>query len=242
MYKFGKAVVKGRFVILILSLGLLVPSLLGMLGTRINYDILSYLPSDLDTMKGQDFMMEDFGKGGFAFVMIDGMKDKDVKVLEKKFKDVDHVCDVVWYDSIADINLPKEVIPKKLYDFFNSDNSTLMAVFFDETSAADGSLEALNEIKSIAGKQCFVAGMTAAISDIKDLTVSDDGFVPYPGILYAERRNGCTLQSRFKLLFRRDIVHHAGAYRSTPARCNYRLLHLPVAQLQGAAKEFPGRQ
>ena len=173
MYKFGKAVVKGRFVILILSLGLLVPSLLGMLATRINYDILSYLPSDLDTMKGQDFMMEDFGKGGFAFVMVDGMKDKDVKVLEKKFKDVDHVCDVVWYDSIADINLPKEVIPKKLYDFFNSDNATLMAVFFDETSAADGSLEALNEIKSIAGKQCFVAGMTAAISDIKDLTVSE---------------------------------------------------------------------
>lgn len=173
MYKLGKAIVKGRFVILILSIILLVPSLLGMLGTRINYDILSYLPGDLDTMRGQDIMMEDFGKGGFAFVMVDGMQDKDVKKLEQKFKDVDHVCDVVWYDSIADINLPKEVLPKKLYDFFNSDNATLMAVFFDETSAADESLNALNEIKSIAGKQCFVAGMTAAISDIKDLTIDE---------------------------------------------------------------------
>lgn len=173
MYKFGKAVVKGRFAILIISLILLVPSLFGMLGTRINYDILSYLPGDLDTMKGQDIMLEEFGKGGFAFVMIDGMQDKDVKELEKKFAEVDHVCDVIWYDSIADINLPKEALPKKLYDFFNSEDSTLMAVFFDKTSAADESLKALNEVKSIAGKQCFVAGMTAAISDIKDLTISE---------------------------------------------------------------------
>ncbi len=173
MYKFGKAVVKGRFVILIMSIALLVPSLIGMLGTRINYDILSYLPKDLDTMKGQDIMLDEFGKGGFAFVMIDGMQDKDVKKLEKKFAAVDHVCDVVWYDSIADINLPKEVLPKKLYDFFNSDKATLMAVFFDETSAADGSLEALTEIKKIAGKECFVAGMTAAINDIKDLTIDE---------------------------------------------------------------------
>lgn len=173
MYKFGKAVVKGRFIILILSFALLVPSLIGMLGTRINYDILSYLPGDLDTMKGQDIMLDEFGKGGFAFVMIDGMQDKDVKKLEKKFAQVEHVCDVIWYDSLADINLPKEVLPKKLYDFFNSDKATLMAVFFDETSAADGSLEALNEVKKIAGSQCFVAGMTAAINDIKDLTVNE---------------------------------------------------------------------
>ena len=117
MYKFGKAVVKGRFIILILSFVLLVPSLIGMLGTRINYDILSYLPKDLDTMKGQDIMLDEFGKGGFAFVMIDGMQDKDVKKLEAKLAKVDHVCDVIWYDSIADINLPKEVLPKKLYDF-----------------------------------------------------------------------------------------------------------------------------
>ncbi|WP_028505471.1 MMPL family transporter [Ruminococcus sp. FC2018] len=173
MYKFGKAVVKGRFAILIISLVLLVPSLIGMLGTRINYDILSYLPKELDTMKGQDIMLDEFGKGGFAFVMIDGMQDKDVKDLEKKFAKVDHVCDVIWYDSIADINLPKEVLPKKLYDFFNSGDSTLLAVFFDSSSASDESLKALNEVKSIAGKQCFVAGMTAAISDIKDLTLNE---------------------------------------------------------------------
>ena len=153
MYKFGKAVVKGRFAILIISLVLLVPSLIGMLGTRINYDILSYLPKELDTMKGQDIMLDEFGKGGFAFVMIDGMQDKDVKDLEKKFAKVD--------------------LPKKLYDFFNSGDSTLLAVFFDSSSASDESLKALNEVKSIAGKQCFVAGMTAAISDIKDLTLNE---------------------------------------------------------------------
>ena len=173
MYKFGKAVVKGRFIILILSFVLLVPSLIGMLGTRINYDILSYLPKDLDTMKGQDIMLDEFGKGGFAFVMIDGMQDKDVKKLESKLAKVDHVCDVIWYDSIADINLPKEVLPKKLYDFFNSENATLMAVFFDDTSASDASMKALEEVKDIAGKQCFVAGMTAAIDDIKDLTINE---------------------------------------------------------------------
>lgn len=173
MYKFGKAVVKCRFVIISLSIALLIPSVFGMLGTRINYDILSYLPKDLDTMRGQDIMLDEFGKGGFAFVMIDGMQDKDIKELENKFAKVDHICDVVWYDSIADIGLPREVLPKKLYDFFNSDNATLMAVFFDETSAADGSLEALEQIRSIAGKQCFISGMTAAISDIKDLTVSE---------------------------------------------------------------------
>jgi predicted RND superfamily exporter protein len=173
MYKFGKAVVKGRFIILILSFVLLVPSLIGMLGTRINYDILSYLPKDLDTMKGQDIMLDEFGKGGFAFVMIDGMQDKDVKKLEAKLAKVDHVCDVIWYDSIADINLPKEVLPKKLYDFFNSENATLMAVFFDDTSASDSSMKALEEVKDIAGKQCFVAGMTAAIDDIKDLTINE---------------------------------------------------------------------
>lgn len=173
MYKFGKAVVKGRFIILILSFVLLVPSLIGMLGTRINYDILSYLPKDLDTMKGQDIMLDEFGKGGFAFVMIDGMQDKDVKKLEAKLAKVDHVCDVIWYDSIADINLPKEVLPKKLYDFFNSENATLMAVFFDDTSASDASMKALEEVKDIAGKQCFVAGMTAAIDDIKDLTINE---------------------------------------------------------------------
>ena len=173
MYKFGKAVVKGRFIILILSFVLLVPSLIGMLGTRINYDILSYLPKDLDTMKGQDIMLDEFGKGGFAFVMIDGMQDKDVKKLEAKLAKVDHVCDVIWYDSIADVNLPKEVLPKKLYDFFNSENATLMAVFFDDTSASDSSMKALEEVKDIAGKQCFVAGMTAAIDDIKDLTINE---------------------------------------------------------------------
>ena len=173
MYKFGKAIVKGRVPILIISIALLVPALLGMLGTRINYDILSYLPKDLDTMKGQDIMLEEFGKGGFAFVMVDGMQDKDVKNLEKKLGDVEHVCDVIWYDSLADINLPKEVIPKKLYDFFNSDNATLMAVFFDDTSASDESMQALEEVKSIAGKQCFVAGMTSAINDIKDLTLDE---------------------------------------------------------------------
>lgn len=173
MQKFGRGVVKLRVPILIVSILLLIPSIFGFLSTRINYDILSYLPSDIETMKGQDIMLDEFGKGGFSLVMLDGMDDKDVEKVKEKIEKVDHVCDVLWYDTLADVSLPKEVLPDDIYDFFNTDNSTMMAVFFDEATSADGSLEAVKEIRSIAGKQCFVSGMSSVVEDIKDLTMQE---------------------------------------------------------------------
>lgn len=173
MQKFGRGVVKLRVPILIVSVLLLIPSIFGFLSTRINYDILSYLPSDIETMKGQDIMLDEFGKGGFSLVMLDGMEDKDVEKVKEKIEKVDQVCDVLWYDTLADVSLPKEVLPDDIYDFFNTDNSTMMAVFFDEATSADGSLEAVKEIRSIAGEQCFVSGMSSVVEDIKDLTMQE---------------------------------------------------------------------
>ena len=173
MQKFGRGVVKLRVPILIVSILLLIPSIFGFLSTRINYDILSYLPSDIETMKGQDIMLDEFGKGGFSLVMLDGMEDKDVEKVKEKIEKVDHVCDVLWYDTLADVSLPKEVLPDDIYDFFNTANSTMMAVFFDEATSADGSLEAVKEIRSIAGEQCFVSGMSSVVEDIKDLTMQE---------------------------------------------------------------------
>lgn len=173
MQKFGRGVVKLRVPILIVSVLLLIPSIFGFLSTRINYDILSYLPSDIETMKGQDIMLDEFGKGGFSLVMLDGTEDKDVEKVKEKIEKVDHVCDVLWYDTLADVSLPKEVLPVDIYDFFNTDNSTMMAVFFDEATSADGSLEAVKEIRSIAGEQCFVSGMSSVVEDIKDLTMQE---------------------------------------------------------------------
>ena len=173
MQKFGRGVVKLRVPILIVSVLLLIPSIFGFVSTRINYDILSYLPSDIETRKGQDIMLDEFGKGGFSLVMLDGMDDKDVEKVKEKIEKVDHVCDVLWYDTLADVSLPKEVLPDDIYDFFNTDNSTMMAVFFDEATSADGSLEAVKEIRSIAGEQCFVSGMSSVVEDIKDLTMQE---------------------------------------------------------------------
>jgi len=173
MDKFSRGVVKLRIPIVILSILLLIPSAIGMVKTRINYDILSYLPKDIDTMKGQDIMLEEFGKGGFSFVILEGMEDKEVIKLKEKLETVDHVCDVLWYDSVADITIPKEVLPDKIYDFFNAEDSTVMAVFFDRATSADESLNAVSDIRKIAGKQCFVSGMTSIVKDIKDLTVKE---------------------------------------------------------------------
>lgn len=170
MVKFGKWIAKHRILIIIIGIILLIPSAVGFITTRVNYDILSYLPKDIETMKGQDILMEDFGKGGFSMVMIEGMSDKDVVEIKKKIGSVEHVADVVWYDTIADISIPKEVLPDNIYDFFNSEDSTLMAVFFDDASSGDGTMAAVEEIRKIAGNQCFVSGMSAVVTDIKNLS------------------------------------------------------------------------
>lgn len=167
--KFGKAVVKNRAVILIVAIILIIPSLLGMIFTRVNYDMLNYLPDSLDTIKGQEYLIEDFGKGAFSFLIFENMDDKDIIKAEDKIKQVDHVETVLWYDDLSDISVPKEVLPDAVYDAFNSGNSTLMAVFFDTSTSADETMDAIREIRSIAGEQCFVSGMSAMVTDLRDL-------------------------------------------------------------------------
>ncbi|MFQ7568296.1 MAG: efflux RND transporter permease subunit [Ruminococcus bicirculans (ex Wegman et al. 2014)] len=201
MQKFGRGVVKLRVPILIVSVLLLIPSIFGFLSTRINYDILSYLPSDIETMKGQDIMLDEFGKGGFSLVMLDGMEDKDVEKVKEKIEKVDHVCDVLWYDTLADVSLPKEVLPDDIYDFFNTDNSTMMAVFFDEATSADGSLEAVKEIRSIAGEQCFVSGMSSVVEDIKDLTMQEAPMYVVIAVILTSIILALTMDSFFIPLF-----------------------------------------
>ena len=173
MKQFGKGVVRLRVFILILAVVLAVPATMGMIKTRINYDILSYLPEDIDTMQGQQIMLDEFGKGGFAFVVVEGMDDKDVSQLKQKFEQVDAVSEVLWYDSIADISIPKEILPEDIYDFFNNGDATMMAVFFDKATSSDESLEAVVEMRKIAGEQCYINGMSAIVEDIKDLTMKE---------------------------------------------------------------------
>lgn len=169
MLKFGKGVVRARVPILIVCLLLLIPSVMGMLATRINYDMLDYLPSDMKTMQGQDILMKDFGKGAFSFVIVEGMSDRDVAKLEASIEQVPHVDTVLWYDDLMDLSVPKEILPEKYYNAFNSGDATMMAVFFDSSTSSDDTMEAVSAIRSIAGKQCFVSGMSALVTDLKDL-------------------------------------------------------------------------
>lgn len=167
--KFGKAVVKSRIAILIVAIVLLIPSVLGMIFTRVNYDMLNYLPDSLDTIKGQDYLLEDFDKGAFSFLIFENMNEKDIVRTEEKIKEIDHIVTVLWYDDIADMSIPMEVLPDKIYDAFNSDNSTLMAVFFDTSSSADETMDAITQIRAVAGEQCFVSGISAMVTDLRDL-------------------------------------------------------------------------
>ena len=169
MTKFGKAIVKCRIPILILSVALLVPSLLGMLGTRINYDMLNYLPEDMETIIGQDILMEEFGKGGFSMVIVEDMENKEVADLRARMEQVEHVDSVIWYDSIMDLSVPMEMLPDKIYDAFNAGDATMLAVFFETSTSSDDTMEAIREIRALAGKQCFVSGMSAMVTDLKEL-------------------------------------------------------------------------
>ena len=170
----AKAIVKNRVLILVLALVLMIPSVFGMLNTRINYDMLNYLPDDMDTVIGQDTLKEDFGKGAFSFIIVEDMPAKDVAALKEKIEAVDHVDTVLWYDSLADLSVPMELLPDKLYDAFNQGNATMMAVFFDSATSEDVTMDAIRDIRAIAGKQCFVSGMSALVTDLKDLCEQEE--------------------------------------------------------------------
>lgn len=167
--RLSKAVVKHRVLILIVALLLLVPSVLGMANTRINYDMLDYLPEDMDTVVGQNELLADFGKGAFSLIVVEDMPAKDVAALRKRIEAVEHVDSVVWYDTVADLSVPMEILPEKIYNEFNNGNATMLAVFFDSSTSADVTMDAIREIRSLAGKQCFVTGMSALVTDLKDL-------------------------------------------------------------------------
>ena len=170
MVNFGKKIVKYRVPILVISILLLIPSAFGYINTKVNYDILYYLPGDIDTMVGQDILLEDFGKGAFSMFMVEGMQNKDVSELKKKIEHVDGVDSVIWYDSILDISVPTELLPEKLLDVFQNGDTTLMAIFFENTTSASETMEAIEEIRRIGDKQCFLAGMSAVVTDTKNLS------------------------------------------------------------------------
>lgn len=169
MVKVGKKIVKFRVPILILSIILLIPAVWGYVNTRINYDVLTYLPEDIETMQGQEIMTNDFGIGAFSMLMVDGMEDKDIVKFKEKVEKVDGVENVLWYDSLADISVPQSVLPSKLYDEYNTEDGTMMAVFFKDGTSSDETMKAITEIRKITGEQCFLSGMSAIVEDTKEL-------------------------------------------------------------------------
>ena len=173
MLRFGEWVAKHRVLILLLGIVLLIPSAIGDANTRVNYDILSYLPKDIDTMTGQDILKDEFGQGGFSLVMIEGMSDKDVAKTAHKFEEIDHVSSVVCYQSLTDCEIPMEILPEKYIKAFNNGDTTMMAVFFDDTTSADGTLAAVDKMRDITDKQCFISGMSAITLDMKNLSKSE---------------------------------------------------------------------
>ena len=170
MRKFSKGIVKSRFLILIISVVLLIPSVIGYFNTRVNYDILSYLPKNIETMAGQKILEDDFGTGAFSMCVVDGMEFKDVAKLKEKIEKVDHVKKVIWYDSFADLSIPVDMLPDDLKETFVNEDATLMAVVFDSTMSSDETMSAIEDIRAVTQKQCFVSGMSAVVTDTKNLS------------------------------------------------------------------------
>ena len=173
MVKVGKWIAKHRIFILLVSILLLIPAAIGKAETKINYDLLSYLPGDLETVKGQDILVDEYGMGAFSMVVVEGMELKDVQKLEEKFSEVDHVKDVMWYDDVADISLPVEMIPKDLRKAFFNGDATMMLALFDNTTSSDEAMEAVTNMRKIADKQCFISGMTGIVTDIKNISLQE---------------------------------------------------------------------
>lgn len=169
MNKLSHLIVKLRYVILIVAFALLIPSAIGYFNTRVNYDILTYLPGDIETMKGQDILLDQFGTGAFVLYVAEGMDEKDVSNLKAEIEKVDHVSDVIWYDSVMDISVPMEMLPDRVYEAFNSDDATMMFIIFDEGTSADGTMQAIEDIRKVSNKQCFMSGMSAIVTDTKNM-------------------------------------------------------------------------
>ena len=245
--RLSKAVVKNRVLILIVALLLLIPSVLGMANTRINYDMLDYLPEDMDTVVGQNELLDEFGKGAFSLIVVEDMPAKDVAALRKRIEAVEHVDSAVWYDSLTDLSVPMEILPEKIYNEFNNGNATMLAVFFDSSTSADVTMDAIREIRAIAGRQCFVTGMSALVTDLKDLCEREEPIYVALAVacaclammLLLDRLAGAAdLPGQYRhlhcdqpgqqLLPGRDFLHHQGAVRRAAAGRDDGLFHLPV--------------
>lgn len=173
MNKLSHLIVKLRYVILIVAIALLIPAAAGYFNTRVNYDILTYLPKEIETMQGQDILLDQFGTGSFVLYVVEGMEEKDVANLKSQIEKVDHVADVVWYDSVMDLSVPMEMLPTEVYDAFNSDDSTMMFIVFDEGTSADATMDAIENIRKISNKQCFMSGMSAIVTDTKNMAMAE---------------------------------------------------------------------
>ena len=173
MIKVGKWIAKHKILIIIIGIALLIPSYLGMAATRINYDVLSYLPDTLETVDGQDIMVDQFGMGAFSMIVVEDMELKDVAALKEKIEAVDHVKKVLWYDSVLDVSVPVEMLPKDLREAFFNGDATMMIALFDNTTSSETSMEAVTQIRKITSKNCFVSGMTGIVTDIKQIALKE---------------------------------------------------------------------
>ena len=173
MITFAKKLVHHRKFIVFLAFILLIPSTIGIVKTRINYDILSYLPDSLETVKGQDIMVDQFGAGAYSMIIVEDMNLHDVQKLKQKLEKVDHVDKIIWYDDIADLSVPKEMLPEKVRKVFFNKNATMMIAMFKETTSSDNTMEAVTQMRKIVGKQCFISGMSGVVTDIKNLVMQE---------------------------------------------------------------------
>lgn len=195
MEKLGRKIVKFRIPIFIISILLLIPATIGYVNTRINYDILCYLPDEIETMKGQDILVDEFGTGAYSMFLCEGMENKDVSKLKEQMEKVEHVSKVVWYDSFADISVPMEMLPEEIREAFNSENSTMMFIIFDTTTSADETMDAIEDIRALAGKQCFLSGMSAIVTDTKNLAESEVAIYVIIAVILSSIVLGLTMES-----------------------------------------------
>lgn len=173
MIKVGKWIVKHKKLILILCLLLFIPSFLGISRTKINYDILSYLPENLETVEGQDILVDEFGMGAFSMVIVEDMDTKDIVSLKEEIEEIPHVKEVLWYDDFLDTTVPMDMLPENLQKIFNQDNATMMVALFDNTTSSDETMEAVSQMRQLCEKQCFISGMSGVVTDIKNLSMSE---------------------------------------------------------------------
>lgn len=173
MNKFGKFVTRHKYIILIIGILLLIPSVIGMSLTRINYDVLSYLPNTLETVEGQDIMVDEFGMGAFSMVVVENMENKDVVKLKEKLLDVEHVEKIIWYDSVADISLPTDMLPNDLKEALFKGEATMMIALFDNTTSSDDTMDAVTQMRETVKEQAFISGMSGIVTDIKNLALAE---------------------------------------------------------------------